>query len=123
MAHAARCMARRTVRRDDDRAPSTKERTVMSTITSKQSKASALVNVQAVMAGTEKHFPNGSFTLGNATYTTASLVQAFEVLTDALTALAAAHATTRDAVTAVREPRAPRVGRRARSRSSPSKAT
>jgi hypothetical protein len=75
----------------------------MSTITSKQSKASALVSVQAVMAGTEKHFPNGSFTLGNATYTTASLVQAFEVLSDALTVLAAAHATTRDAVTAVRE--------------------
>ena len=75
----------------------------MSTITSKQSKASALMRVQALMAGTEKHFPNGSFTLGNATYTTASLVQAFQALSDALTVLAAAHASTRDAGTAVRE--------------------
>ena len=75
----------------------------MSTITSTQSKASALVRVQALMAGTEKHFPNGSFTLGNATYTTASLVQAFKALADALTVLAAAHASTRDAGTAVRE--------------------
>ena len=75
----------------------------MSTITSSQSKASALVNVQALMAGTEKHFPNGSFTLGNAAYTTASLVQAIKVLADALTVLAAAHASTRDAVTALRE--------------------
>ena len=75
----------------------------MSTITSTQSKASALVHVQALMAGTEKHFPNGSFTLGNAAYTTASLVQAFKALADALTVLAAAHASTRDAVTALRE--------------------
>jgi hypothetical protein len=75
----------------------------MSSITSKQSKASALVRVQAIIAGTEKHFPNGSFTLGNATYTTASLVQAFQALADGLTALAAAHASIRDAVTALRE--------------------
>src|SRR5580704_2115612 len=75
----------------------------MSTITSTQSKASALVHVQALMAGTEKRFPNGSFTLGNTAYTTASLVQAFKALADALTVLAAAHASTRDAVTAVRD--------------------
>jgi hypothetical protein len=78
-------------------------RTVMSTITSTQSKASALAHVQALMAGTEKHFPNGSFTLGNAAYTTASLVQAFQALAGALTVLAAAHVSTRDAVTALRE--------------------
>ena len=75
----------------------------MSTITSKQSKASALARVQALMAGTEKHFPNGSFTLGNAAYTTASLVQAFKALADALTVVDAAHASARDAVTALRE--------------------
>jgi len=75
----------------------------MSTIMSTQSKSDALVLLQALMAGTEKHFPNGSFTLGNATYTTASLVQAIKVLADALTVLAAAHASTRDAGTAVRE--------------------
>ncbi len=73
----------------------------MSTITSKQNKATALVQVQALMAGTEKHFPNGSFTLGNTTYTTASLVQAFQVLVDALTALNAAHSSTKDAVIAL----------------------
>ena len=56
----------------------------MSTITSKQSKADVLVHVQALMAGTEKRFPNGSFTLENATYTTASLVQAFKALADTL---------------------------------------
>jgi hypothetical protein len=83
--------------------PREMERTVMSTITSKQSKADALVSVQALMAGTEKHFPNGSFTLGNVTYTTASLVQALKALADALTVLDAAHASTRDAVTARRE--------------------
>ena len=54
------------------------------------------------MAGTQKHFPNGSFTLGNATYTTASLVQALKVLDDALTVLDAAHASTKDAVNALR---------------------
>jgi hypothetical protein len=75
----------------------------MSTITSKQGKASALVRVQAIIAGTEKHFPNGSFTLGNAAYTTASLVQALKVLADALTDLAAAHASIRDGVTALHE--------------------
>ena len=73
----------------------------MSTITSTQSKATALVRVQALMAGTEKHFPNGSFTLGNTTYTTASLVQALQVLADALTALNAAHSSTKDAVIAL----------------------
>jgi hypothetical protein len=74
----------------------------MSTITSKQNKAIALAGVQALVAGTQKHFPNGSFTLGNVTYTTASLVQAIQVLEDALTALNAAHATVRDAVQAHR---------------------
>ena len=67
----------------------------MSTITSKQSKASALVHVQALMAGREKHFPNGSFTLGNAAYTTASLVQAFQALADALTVVTAAQGAAR----------------------------
>jgi hypothetical protein len=74
----------------------------MPTIPSKQSKATALARVQALVAGTEKHFPSGSFTLGNTTYTTASLVQALKVLEDALTAVDAAHSGTRDAVSALR---------------------
>ena len=73
----------------------------MSTITSKQNKAIALAQVQALKAGTEKHFPNGSFTLGNTTYTTASLVQALTVLEDALTAVNVAQSSASDAVTAL----------------------
>jgi hypothetical protein len=74
----------------------------MSSTTSKQSKANALAHVQALIAGTQKHFPNGSFTLGNTAYTTASLVQAFQGLADVLTALNAAQARAKDAVTALR---------------------
>jgi len=74
----------------------------MSSNTSKPNKATALAHVQALIAGTNKHFPNGSFTLGNTAYTTASLVQALQVLADALTALAAAHVSIKDGVTALR---------------------
>jgi hypothetical protein len=74
----------------------------MSTITSKQNKASALARVQALMAGIQKHFPSGSFTLGNVTYTTASLVQALQVLVDALSVVDAAQASAKDAVQALR---------------------
>jgi hypothetical protein len=61
------------------------------------SKVSALTQVQALIAGTQKHFPNGSFTFGNAPYTTATLVQALQSLTNAFTALAAAHVQTQHA--------------------------
>jgi hypothetical protein len=74
----------------------------MSTITSSPNKATALARVQALMAGTEKHFPNGSFTLGNTSYTTASLVQALKALEDALTAVNVAQSGARDAVSALR---------------------
>ena len=74
----------------------------MSIITSTQGKATTLARVQALMAGTEKYFPNGSFTLGNTTYTTASLVQALKSLEDALNAVDAAHSSTKDAVIAMR---------------------
>jgi hypothetical protein len=73
----------------------------MSTVTSKQSKATALARVQALIAGTQKHFPNGSFTLGNTAYTTASLVAALKGLEDALVALNTAHAGVKDAVKTV----------------------
>jgi|HubBroStandDraft_1064217.scaffolds.fasta_scaffold52392_3 hypothetical protein len=74
----------------------------MSSTTSKPNKATALAHVQALIAGTSKHFPNGSFTVGNTAYTTASLVQALQGQADALTALAAAHASVKDAVIALR---------------------
>ena len=74
----------------------------MSNITSIRNKATALAQVQALMAGTEKYFPNGSFTLGNTTYTTASLVQTLKSLEDALTAVNVAQSSARDAVNTLR---------------------
>ncbi len=75
----------------------------MSTATaSKQSKATALTRVQALIAGTQKHYPNGSLMFGNATHTTAELIQELKSLVDALVALNAAHATVKDAGTALR---------------------
>jgi hypothetical protein len=73
----------------------------MSSITSTKNKATALAQVQALIAGTQKHFPNGSFTLGNTAYTTASLVQALQGLVDAFTAVNAAHTSAKDAVSAL----------------------
>jgi len=74
----------------------------MSTITSAKNKATTLAHVQALIAGTQKHFPSGQFTLGNTAYTTASLVQTLQSLADALTALTAAHASLKDGGTALR---------------------
>jgi hypothetical protein len=71
----------------------------MSTTTS-QTKAAALAFVQALIAGTLKHFPNGSFTLGNVTYTTASLVQLFTSLVASMTALNVAQKNAKDALAA-----------------------
>lgn len=71
--------------------------------TSKPSKATTLASVQAVIAGTKQHFPNGSFTLGNVAYTTATLVGLFQSLADAIAATDATHAADKDAVTALRE--------------------
>ncbi|MGA7121087.1 MAG: hypothetical protein WBY94_13365 [Polyangiaceae bacterium] len=68
--------------------------------TKSTSKATTLTQVQALIAGTEKHFPSGSFTLGNTAYTTATLTQAFQSLANTLVALNAAHASLKDAVTA-----------------------
>jgi hypothetical protein len=69
----------------------------------KPSKASALEAVRALMAGTEKHTPNGSLTFGNATYTAASLVQMFENLADAMTAHDVAQAKAKDVLLALRD--------------------
>ncbi|HEY8042589.1 MAG TPA: hypothetical protein VIF15_22460 [Polyangiaceae bacterium] len=74
----------------------------MTSSSPKVSKATVLALLQALIAGTEKHFPNGSFTLGNTAYTTAALVQLFKSLIDALTAMNAAQASAKDAVAATR---------------------
>jgi hypothetical protein len=65
--------------------------------TSKVSKAAVLAAVQALIAGTQKHFPNGPITFGNATYTAASLVQLFTSLVEAITAMSAAQLSAKDA--------------------------
>jgi hypothetical protein len=75
-----------------------------STVSSvKPSKASALASVRAIIAGTQKHTPNGSLTFGNATYAASSLVQMFQSLLDAMAAHDAAQAQTRDAILARRD--------------------
>jgi hypothetical protein len=79
-----------------------KEKTVMSSIVSVNSKATALARVQALIAGTKQHFPSGQFTLGNTAFTTASLVQTLQSLADVLTALNDAHASVKDGVAALR---------------------
>jgi hypothetical protein len=75
----------------------------MSTNTSRPNKATALAQVQALIAGTEKHFPNGSFTLGNTAYTTATLIQALKSLENALIVLNAAHTSVKDAGMSLRD--------------------
>jgi len=72
----------------------------MSSTTSTKTKAAALAHVQAIIAGTTKHFPNGSFTIGGTAYTSASLVQVFQGLANAMTARNAAEAGAKDAVAA-----------------------
>ncbi|MDP9002077.1 MAG: hypothetical protein M3O46_18445 [Myxococcota bacterium] len=69
----------------------------MSIITSKSNKATALTRVQALIAGTQKHFPNGSFTLGNTAYTAEALIQALKSLENALVSLNTAHTSVKDA--------------------------
>jgi hypothetical protein len=63
-------------------------------------KAAALAHVQAIIAGTTKHFPNGSFTIGSTTYTSASLIQVLQGLETAMQARNAAETGAKDALTA-----------------------
>jgi hypothetical protein len=72
----------------------------MSSTTSTKTKAAALARVQAIIAGTTKHFPNVSFTIGSTVYTAASLIQAFQGLASAMTARNAAQAGAKDALAA-----------------------
>lgn len=58
--------------------------------------------MQALISGLQKHFPNGSFTLGNVPYTTAALVTLFTSLADAIAAADSAKASAKQAVAAAR---------------------
>jgi hypothetical protein len=69
-------------------------------------KATALANVQALIAGTQKHTPNEQMMFGNASYTTASLVELLQGLDDAYAAESAARASAKDALVALRAKKA-----------------
>jgi hypothetical protein len=69
----------------------------------KPNKASALASVRALLAGTQKHAPNGSLTFGNATYTAESLIQLLQSLADAMTAHDEAQAKAKDVLAALRD--------------------
>ena len=73
------------------------------TTTTKPTKATALAGVQALIAGIQKQFPSGQFTLGNVVFTTAALVQLLQGLADAMTAQTTAQKTAQDALTALRD--------------------
>jgi hypothetical protein len=70
------------------------------------SKADLSTRLQALIAGLQKHFPNGSFTVGNTPYTTAALVQLFTGLLQAIAAVNTAHAALNDAVVAMKATKA-----------------
>ena len=57
--------------------------------------------MQAFITGLQKHFPNGSFTLGNVPYTTAALVTLFTSLANAITAADSAKASAKEAIAAM----------------------
>ena len=70
--------------------------------TTSRSKATALAQLQALITGLQKQFPNGQFTLGNIVFTTATLVQAFQSLIDAINAVNTAQANAKVTVSALR---------------------
>ncbi|HEY8088450.1 MAG TPA: hypothetical protein VIF09_11410 [Polyangiaceae bacterium] len=55
-----------------------------------------------MISGLQKHYPNGQFLFGNATYTTVMLVPLFQSLIDAITRVNAAQASAKDIVAAMR---------------------
>jgi hypothetical protein len=70
------------------------------------SKANLQTQLGDLVAGTQKHFPNGSLTFGGATYAPAALIQLFQSLDDATTGMDAAKATWQDALKAQSDARA-----------------
>jgi hypothetical protein len=76
---------------------------VMSSTTSSHSKATVAAQLQALITGLQKQFPNGKFTLGNNGYTTKTLVSELQSLIDAIDAVNMAQAKATIAVAALRE--------------------
>ncbi|HSY23512.1 MAG TPA: hypothetical protein VK841_15405 [Polyangiaceae bacterium] len=75
---------------------------IVRNITSQSTKSAALAQVQALIAGTNKTFPNAALTFGNATVQASSIVQDLQNLEQAMLALTAAQSNARDAVSALR---------------------
>ncbi len=65
------------------------------------SKAAFVACLQSMIDGLQKHSPNGQFTLGGTTFTTASLVTLFESVITAMANETAARAGATDAVAAM----------------------
>jgi hypothetical protein len=61
-------------------------------------KASLQLRLRGLIAGTQKHYPNGSLTFGGATYTSSALIQLLQSLDDATAAVDAAKAKEQDAL-------------------------
>jgi hypothetical protein len=70
--------------------------------TKSTSKATVLAQLQMLVSGLQKQFPNGNFTLGNTAYTTVTLVAALMSLINAINAVTAAQASAKVAVAALR---------------------
>jgi ABC-type transporter Mla subunit MlaD len=70
---------------------------------SKSNKAATLTSLRELIAGTQQHTPSGSLTFGNATYTSASLVQLLQSLVDAMAALNDAEARVKDVTATLRD--------------------
>jgi hypothetical protein len=69
------------------------------TSTKKPTKAQTLAAVQALIAGTQKHDPNGSYKIGNVVYTSAQLITLLQSVAAAMTAQMAAEKAAKDALT------------------------
>jgi hypothetical protein len=67
---------------------------------SKRTKVTVVSQLQALIAGTQKHTPNGSLTFGGATYTVKALVALLTKLIDAIAATEPAKASYRVALNA-----------------------
>ena len=72
--------------------PPRKEKSTISTTTTKATQGETLAQLQALISGLQKQLPSGSFTLVSTAYTTATLVQALQGTIAVLDAVVAAHA-------------------------------
>ena len=70
----------------------------MSTTKLTKTKAATLALLQALIAGTQKHFPSESFTLGSTSYTAASLIPILQGFANAITAVNTVQANAKDTV-------------------------